>query len=410
MVACGIVSWIKLRHTLCACAIRWRHAYSLCLVLALWIGISSPTFANPTPNQSNRDTKRWSQLADLVFQNLGVEQGLPNENVTALLEDANGFIWIGTHRGLARWDGYSFRAYPADPKNEYSLGDDSISALHLDQRGQVWVGTIRGALARYDAQNDRFIRIGVAISGGANGVSHDIIYAITDDGKGGIWVGTEGGLDHIEANGNIQHFQHDANDSKSLPADRIMSLMLDPVGRLWVGTAQGLAVRQGNGNQFTQIALATENDGPQPNIRCLRRTSDGKIWVGTEQDGLFVIDANSTLPTTATPALVEIDEQGVARKNGFSHRPVYSIFEMNANEVWVGTFGDGLAIINRSSMKSHRILQNPTQPNSLANNNIISIVRDRSGQIWICTNRGISRFDSTQNAILTLFGYPNRAG
>lgn len=113
--------------------------------------------------------KRWSSLADITFQHLSQEQGLPNAIATAVAEDGQGFLWVGTLGGLARWDGYRFKVYKGDPQRPGALPDNYVQSLHGDKAGRLWVGTSAAGLLRHDPATDRFVAIPV---GGAQGLSH----------------------------------------------------------------------------------------------------------------------------------------------------------------------------------------------------------------------------------------------
>ena len=77
-------------------------------------------------------------MADTVFEYLARDNDLPNSTApTALAEDGEGFLWVGTQNGLARWDGYHFRSYKADPAIPGSLPDNLVRQLHTDTRGRL---------------------------------------------------------------------------------------------------------------------------------------------------------------------------------------------------------------------------------------------------------------------------------
>ena len=133
---------------------------------------------------------RWLGLTEPSFQHLTREQGLPNEIANAVAEDGAGFLWIGTYGGLARWDGYHFRVYRADPRQPGALPDSLVQTLHGDAAGRLWVGTTSAGVVRFDPATERFVRYPV----GADGLSHVSVHAIADDGAGARGVGTERGL------------------------------------------------------------------------------------------------------------------------------------------------------------------------------------------------------------------------
>ena len=82
----------------------------------------------------------------LRFEQLNVEQGLPQEPALAVLQDRQGFIWIGTVAGLSRDDGYTITVYKNSPDNPSSLSDNFVTSLYQDEQGRLWVGT-KGALS-----------------------------------------------------------------------------------------------------------------------------------------------------------------------------------------------------------------------------------------------------------------------
>src|SRR5262245_13968621 len=103
------------------------------------------------------DSERWAALADTVFTHIVQSSERPaTADVTSLAEDGDGFVWVGSQIGLARWDGYHFRIYrPADVQD--SLPDNYITALHTDPTGRLWIGTNSAGLALHDRDRDRFV-------------------------------------------------------------------------------------------------------------------------------------------------------------------------------------------------------------------------------------------------------------
>src|ERR1700755_1862576 len=155
---------------------------------------------------ASHSAERWAGLADTVFQHLVRDNELPNAAIpTAATQDGDGFLWIGSQNGLARWDGYHFRIYRADPGKAGALPDNFIQALLTDARGGLWIGTTSGAVPRYDRVHERFVVYPV----GPTGLSHVSVRAIAEDGEGGVWVATEAGLDHLRAGSDVvDHLRH----------------------------------------------------------------------------------------------------------------------------------------------------------------------------------------------------------
>src|SRR5450432_1518316 len=235
--------------------------------------------------------ERWAGLADIVFQHIGRDSELPNGAVaTALAEDGDGFLWVGSQNGLSRWDGYHFHNFRSDPERSGALPDNFIKTLHTDSRGRLWIGTTSGGLARYDRNGDHFI----TYAAGPGGLSHVSVRAIAEDGAAGMWVATEGGLDHIESDsGAITHLRHVDGDSGSLPDDRVRSLLRDRNGTLWIGTFNGLVRRDRGATRFVPVPLPA-TPGIVPSAWSFYEDSVGRIWIGTVRNGAFVIEPGET--------------------------------------------------------------------------------------------------------------------
>jgi diguanylate cyclase (GGDEF)-like protein len=345
------------------------------------------------------DAGRWAGLADTVFEYLARDNELPNSTApTVLAEDGEGFLWVGTQGGLARWDGYHFRNYKADPASPGSLPDNIIRQLRTDVRGRLWIATNSGGLARYDRSRDRF----VTYSAGPGGLSSTSLRDIVDDGGGGLWVATENGLDHLRPDTDeVEHLRHDSNDPDSLPDNRIRALFRDNGGALWVGTAVGVVRRDSGSTRFVAVPLG-QADGKVAVAWTFYQDSAGRIWIGTLRQGVYIVapqdpgaraDAGSAAPRFLLPT-----------------EGVHAITEVRPGEVWLGTDGHGIVAVNTKTLEMRRILHDPTVMSSLADDSVQALLTDRSGLVWVATNRSISHYNSRQAAISTIFGGSSRQG
>ena len=333
------------------------------------------------------ETARWSALADVVFEHLARDNELPNSTApTALAEDGEGFLWVGTQNGLARWDGYRFRSYKADPSIPGTLPDNVVKRLHTDSLGRLWIATNSGGLARYDRDRDRF----VTYAAGASGLSNSSLRDVSDDGAGGVWIATDDGLDHL---------RHNSADAGSLPDNRIRALFRDNAGTLWVGTAAGLVRREVGTNRFTPVSLGLP-PGKVAVAWSFYQDSAGRLWVGTVRQGAYVID----LKQQTTRAILESNEaQSTLQTEG-----IHAIAEVRPGTIWLGTDGHGIVSVDTATFQTRRIKHDPTLLSSLTDDTVQALHTDRSGLVWICTNRGISRYNSHQAAIYTVFGGSSR--
>jgi diguanylate cyclase (GGDEF)-like protein len=343
------------------------------------------------------DQGRFAQLATPVFRNYGSDEGLPNPVISAMAQTDDGFLWFGTEGGLARWDGYRFRIYRPVVGDAGTLPDSWITALHAWPRGRLWVGTSSGGLARYDRDRDRFVTYGA----GAGGLSNAHVWAIADDGAQGIWVATEGGLDHVNAaTGRITTMHHRANDSRSLPDDRIHALLRDRSGTLWIGTGRGLVTKK----KFWPFRAVPLGGAPSASTvtSSLTEDSDGDVWIGTAHRGAFVLRPRDTVPRLVGSAAGEAPG---ASAIDLSDQWVYSMTQAGPNEMWLGTYGQGIVAVDIKTGRTHRIVHDPLLRQSLADDTIWALLRDRAGGLWVGTNVGVSQLNSdAANSALTVFG------
>nr|WP_314857801.1 two-component regulator propeller domain-containing protein [uncultured Undibacterium sp.] len=339
----------------------------------------------------------WRKFADTVFHRLSIQNGLPQYSATAIAQDGDGFIWVGTQGGLARWDGYRFRNYLPVQNDAHSLPDNYVMSLYTDPRGRIWVGTNGGGLAQYDNKLDRFIRISI----GPQAISHVTINAIIGDGKNGLWLATRGGLNHYDPDsGKFQQFHADTKQGASLPSDLVRALTRDKTGSLWIGTSQGLVKQEpqdAGSARFKSVRLPMEA-GKIQRIVSLACSQDGKIWIGTFDAGAFYIDPKDGIPHRLLLPQTDTDQLLPANDN------IFTIRETTENEIWLGTYGKGVVIVNSTTLESKRLLHEASRSTSLADNSVWTIFRDRSGLIWVGSQRGISLHDPSSSAFFTLFG------
>lgn len=360
------------------------------LVIQLGLAWLLAVLGAATPVQA---AERWNGLRDAVFQNYTQAQGLPNSIATAIVEDAEGFLWVGTQNGLSRWDGYRFRTYQPNPAQANSLPDNWVTALQRDGAGQLWIGTSAGGLARYDSSKDQFVNYRV----GNTGLSHMAVNALAQDGTRGVWLGTGAGLDRLDlATGVIT-----SQGRTELPAAPVFSLLCLRDGALLVGTRAGLYRRAAPGQPFQQVVLQGGQE-QQMAVHSLFEDALGQVWIGTRHNGVFRLGKNDAVAR-------QFVGQGEAR-HVLEHSWIYAIGAAGPEEVWIGTYGQGVLAVNLRDDSYKRIRHDPALASSLAGDIIFAIFADRSGAIWLGSQRGVSRHDGQQKLVSTLFGDSRRVG
>ncbi len=366
----------------------WRQSSALLLALA--------AFAAPAPAAEHGTIERWLGRAEPGFQHLTVEQGMPNDIAIAVAQDGQGYMWIGTAGGLARWDGYRFQHFGFDKSVPGSLPDNLVQVVHADRAGRIWVGTSSGGLARYEPATQQFVRLGA----GPQGLSHVSVRAIGDDDAGGLWVGTDGGLDHVD--GQSGRVTHIALDAAPAAPEVVTAVLLDSRGHLWVGTKRGLFRRDAGSPHFVQVPLpapaTARHTQPLHQPESLVEDSTGRIWVGTNRTGALVIAPDGQGARAVVETTVPAGALPLAAMR------VMAMVEAQPGEVWLATQGQGIVVVNVASGQTRRIRHRADMPASLADNAVRGLFRDRSGLLWAATNGGVSRVDPRDKAVLTIAG------
>jgi signal transduction histidine kinase/ligand-binding sensor domain-containing protein/DNA-binding response OmpR family regulator len=332
-----------------------------------------------------------------------------SETVRAIQEDKQGVMWFGTRGGLISYDKktQAINSFLRDEDESLSLSLNSVLSLCVDSKGDLWIGT-RGGVNYRNIDKQAFIHIKASKndnrflnnaeiysfyfnetdlligteSGGVNiynTLTHRFRYLTTKNGLSGdcvksfvkegneILIGTyQGGITIIDANTyNVKSIlRNKKDDESSLKDDAVWHLFKDSKGNIWVATNKGIALYNSKTKTFTQ-----QNDF-FPNQVCywIKEDLSGDLWFGG--DDLFIYN----------PAM------NTVRK--YNERTRDFIATAN-NQFWLATRGHGLALFE----KEKGTLKYFTESDGLCNNNVQSLQRDESGDIWLSTSNGLSRFD-----------------
>ena len=207
---------------------------------------------------------------------ISVFDGLPSNRVNALAEDRQGYLWIATRDGLARYDGVGFRVWRVGD----GLRDNFIWSVHVDARDRVWIGTQVAGLAMLDVERETFTWYDRSSHAAIAG---NDVWSVTSTSDGDIWFGTsEAGLHRLSPDGNVRQYAHEPGKPGSLPSNGVSQLAVDPRdGALWVGTKGGVARWDGSG--FASLPAASLGslliDGLTVDDR-------GDVWMGMHGAGM----------------------------------------------------------------------------------------------------------------------------
>jgi len=417
----------------------------------------------------------FGQQTELQFERINLEHGLSQSTVFDICQDDEGYLWLGTANGLNRYDGYGIKTFHHYPDDGDNLSSDWIQTLWVDRNGTLWVGTRLG-LNRYEPRGERFETLGL------NQLVHPTVMSIAEsevdqlwigtlrglyrldtkrlefqriEGElisgpiraicadpGELWVGTDHGLIHLNANGvRLDHFRFDPNSSVGLANRVVQSLLRDSLGQLWIGTSRGLTRLNAEGtktrhfihNRHPAAQLYSSEVESVLDELMPRNALDSLLDVGPVADltSSFQIDRKQRVLVVVQGEMVNepydygwIEQQGRvvwepdismtrhgggSLKNRIQVQPLwlnpgeyqlrYTSDETHHWGAWNDLAPDrqdlwGISVYKMGDGRLEpEALMLKRRPYSIIGALVESIVEDRSGQIWIGSNDGLSVYD-----------------
>lgn len=306
------------------------------------------------------------------------EDGLPQNRVQAIAQTPEGYLWVGTSEGLARFDGVRFVIF--DRSNTAAITDNSILSLEAVPDGSLWIGTEGGGLLHYAREVFQAF-------GERDGLTNGFIRAVHLDRSGTLWVGTDRGFFRSSQRGFVR-----VDGTAEIPLASVISIAEDGTGRIWVASGAGLLEFDGERLKraicdhpsgvaaILTVSLVREGlvaDGcgvprvaiPDLPVSSLHKDASGNLWIGTVGKGLVSVNLSSGT-STAYPAPSIIPDN-----------TVLLLFEDRQHDIWVGA-QDGLARLSRA------VATTLAAPEGLIDDNVSTTYEDREGRLWIVTFSG----------------------
>ena len=308
-----------------------------------------------------------------------------------MVEDAQGRLWLTTaHSGLLRFDPDSGAtiAVRANGAQSDTLPEDEVSALLVDRSGLLWVGTWTAGVALTDANGARFTYISDPDPAHAQRFTNRVrsLYQATD---GGLWVGTDGdGIKRYDL-GADRFTSYAAALRAAMPASletqdvNVLAIRPARDGGLWLATNLGLywldPAHSRARLQVLRIGEADPNSAPT-NLRAIANAADGGLWIGTQANGLLKLDADGK----------QVLQIGAGGAGGLSNAMVNCLYEdARHGLLWIGTM-DGLDLLQVGNGKLRHFLNDPHDPSTLSGNRVRVIYPARDGSLWVGTHSGLN--------------------
>lgn len=324
-----------------------------------------------------------AQRQNIRFEQLFFEDELWQGRVYDIVQDQQGFLWLGTRDGLYKYDGYTLLKYQNDPEDPTSISGNRIWDLFEDHSGNLWIGMTDGGLNRFDRQTGRFVRYGHDRKD-PNSLGSNDVRVIFEDSAGVLWIGTEGGgLNRFEPQtGQFARYQPDTENPHSFSGYKVTVIIEDRRGALWIGT------KDGGLNRFDRQTGQFIAYQPNQEVLAILEDRFGVLWIGTRKGGLSRLDWQTGQFVTYR------HDPKDPRSLSSSQNGVYSLYEDRSGALWVGTLNGGINHFDRETEQFTRYATGQHE-------SIYTILEDQHGNLWMGGLRqGVYRYDRATDHFL----------
>ncbi|WP_299098230.1 two-component regulator propeller domain-containing protein [uncultured Winogradskyella sp.] len=351
------------------------------------------------------------------FERISNSEGFNQNTVNAIAQDKYGFLWYATPNGLIRYDGYEFKTYSAQSKDEYSISSNNVTYLFNDKDGILWIGTNVGVNI-YIPWLEQFFTVPLKSNINVNKIasrddgyvwvssSKELIRCKLKDIKKGVFEVSENILDlngkPIEVNtftfglnnsiilGTTDGLKKVRCQSDPLPLksetpnlnnfeffkDKDITEIIKVDNIFWVGTTKGLFSTNLDVNaNYLVKEIKVPNQDSAIFVNSLFRDNDNVLWIGTIGNGLYKFN-----PILNSFKHFNYD---VKNKNSISSLQINTVYQDSFNVLWVGTAQGGINKLDLYQKPFYSYSNNPYDKFSIGDNLITSILEDSSGKVWV---------------------------
>lgn len=327
--------------------------------------------------------------SNVKFKRILDEHDIALGAIYAVIQDRQGFIWIGGMGGLVRYDGYTLKVVgqSSDPNKAIKRVHD----IYEDKHRNLWLATSYG-LIKYNMLTQQYARY--TEKSAALPLTNNYVMKVTGSPAGEILAATWAGINIIsEDYSSIRVVYPDENNTASHP---VMALSFDKNKRLWVGTSQGVYYQNWQAKNFVSVVSNTDMDTAEVKAFAM---DNKKIWVGTNK-GLYQVAV--THKNDSKPKVIAY-RNDTANKNSLAADLIWSLLLDKQGLLWIATDQGGLNLFDSQSQGFIHYQNSPASITSLATNTVKTLLQDNNGDIWAGHfPTGISYFNRSTTAA-TLF-------
>ncbi len=353
-----------------------------------------------------------AQKTDYLFKHITTANGLVNNQVSVVVQDSRGFVWIGTQTGLQRYDGKRFTTYLADVHNPDALQSDWIQTIFEDSQRRLWIGTTVAGVSLLNRNTEKFYNFNLHLGGGAKKISG--IWQFLEDREGAIWLCAFDGI--YKFNESNQQFGP-VNELLKIKSNvAASSIAIDSAGNLWFSTTAGIKMLENDtkvifdhDNNPRHLAVFELNNA----VSSIAFDKKNNIWISTGYDHILY-RYSKTVDKLKPYSFIRPYKDG---KTGDAQPREFigGLFICSNGALLIPLLSRGIAEYNYAADSFHIINAANNDPHGLhaemTTFGSIFLQEDREKNIWIATDAGINTFNLEKPRFIT-YGLPlkNDAG
>lgn len=328
----------------------------------------------------------------IKFEHYNDDSGLSHNSVRHIVQDKNGFLWVGTFSGLNRFDGYEFKSYTSMGNSSNTIPNDDITDLELDEeQNNLWIGT-RNGLALFNMETHSF-RTFLPDPNDLNSLQDKEVRAVHVDRFKQVWVGTK--------NKGLFIYNTKENTFKKIEVpglNYVKEIIEDSNGHIWVGSYESAGVAKisldnlGGVSQIREYTLNVPNSvDTNPYVNFIYEDHKSGIFIGSRK-GLYKLNRQ-----TDNFENLYIEDPGTRHKLG----PHFiSVARAPNGKYWLGTLGGILVVEQLEAIEKQEYqwyYSELSDDDSLVDDLVAALYFDASGVLWVGTGEGLDKYDPYAN-------------
>jgi ligand-binding sensor domain-containing protein/serine phosphatase RsbU (regulator of sigma subunit) len=294
------------------------------------------------------------------FTNLSDKNGLPHNRVFKILQDDKGVVWIGTNKGVCQLNENKIIPFTGDTL----LNKAKVFTIYADKANNIWFGTIEYGVIKYNNTTHKFTYYDNMI-----GLQNNFVRSINEDLQGNIYIGTVAGLNRINTNGVLEKVNIPGQNNVGFTA-----IIPDNKNNLWLATSEGICKYNG----FTYRKYTSKNGLASNVLMCGIQDREDNFWFGTDGFGVSKFTGEAFVSYTS--------------KDSLPGDYIKCIFQDSKKNVWMGVKDFGVVCLVKGKIINYKLNVKDVS-NSLADNDVQTIIEDNKGNIYFGTKAGLSVFD-----------------